>query len=90
MEHDMNPVIAGFLSDVGLGSPLSRGVFGACIFSIPILLKMGFLYYPIADGIYLPKEFYFTASKDTPIDQTTYIPWWSLPILGAAIFGLFL
>lgn len=82
--------LMNFMVKVGLGSPITRGIFGASLFSIPLVLHTPLAYHKVSEGIYIPKQFRLTASADTPPEHTTYIPWFLFPILGAVIFGLFL
>lgn len=86
----MSQAIAGLLVSLGLGSPITRGIFGASVFAIPLILKTPLAYYKVSDGVYLPKQFTLTASSEVPADQKTIIPWFIYPILGAILFGLFL
>ena len=86
----MSEAIASLLVSLGLGSPITRGIFGASVFAIPLILKTPLAYYKVSDGVYLPKQFTLTASSEVPADQKTIIPWFIYPILGAILFGLFL
>ena len=86
----MSEAIASLLVSLGLGSPITRGIFGASVFAIPLILKTPLAYYKVSDGVYLPKQFTLTASSEVPADQKTIIPWFIYPILGAVLFGLFL
>lgn len=79
-----------FLASIGLGEPTGRAIFGAALFSAPILLKSKICYQNIGDGVYIPKKFSLLADKDTPAENKTLFPWYIFPILGAILFGLFL
>lgn len=85
MESVMN-----LLVKLGLGSPITRGIFGASLFTVPLLFHTPISYVKVQEGTYIPKVWALTAPKDTPPEHTTYVPWFLFPILGAMLFGLFL
>ena len=82
--------LAEILTSCGLATPITRGIFGASLFSLPIIFHSSISYTQLSDGVFLAKEFYFTAGKDTAPQNTTYFHWTFWPVLGAALFGLFL
>lgn len=76
------------LVSLGLGSPLARGTMGAALFSVPIFMHWGISYDQVEEGIYLPKKWSLFAGKEDT--NTTGFPWFIWPILGYALFSLFL
>jgi len=82
--------LQNLLVSFGLGSPISRGIFGAAIGSIPVLIHSPVSYYKIEEGVYMPKSFYFTSPEGTAPEHKTYLPWYIFPLLGATLFALFL
>lgn len=75
------------LVTLGLGNPVTRACVGGLLFSVPILFHSRFAYKEIDDGIFIPRNFAVTNPSDP---EATFFPWWLIPLLGAALFGLFL
>lgn len=87
------------LTTVGLDTPIKRAIFGASLGFIPVILKSSLFYntHELQDedggfgGITkTAKIFSPLAPEGTDPSQTTLFPWYFLPLLLAALFGLFL
>lgn len=82
MSAENNSFVDTTLLTMGLGSPTKRGVAaGSITLLLTQLVRPSISYHE--DGT--EREF-FLFSEDV---DSTYVPWWSLPIASAVIIGLF-
>lgn len=85
----MNTLVNGLIY-LGLTTPLTRAMFGAALgFVAQHILSPGISYYKDpGSGETIPKTFVLLA--DSNDKNTTYLPWYFIPVLGGLLLGLFL
>jgi hypothetical protein len=82
--------IVNTLVFLGLTTPITRAIFGATLgFLAQHLISPSISYYTDSEtNESLPKTFTLLADKQDK--NTTYIPWYAIPVITGLAFGLFL